>query len=299
MAAAETSVTMADGAIQHASNGAGHGRSDARPRLEAIGITKSYGARTVLSDVSFSVDEHEFLALLGPSGAGKTTLFRCLTGLAAPDRGTVHIGEDEIGSLKGRERRRIAVVFQQFNLVSRLSTLDNVLAGRLGHVDTWRGVFRRFERADRLLALECLDRVGLLSYARARADTLSGGQQQRVAIARALAQQPDIIVADEPVASLDPNAANGILSLLRGIAKAEGVSVVCSLHQVHFARAFADRIIGLTEGVVKFDGPAAAFGDAAFHALYGGSAGQETGTEDADVAEAHNALSAISSRARP
>lgn len=239
------------------------------PRLQAIGISKSYGTRKVVSGVSFDVDEHEFVALLGPSGAGKTTLFRCLTGLTTPDAGSVRIVGDDVKSLKGRERRRIAVVFQQFNLVSRLSTIENVLAGRLGYVETWRGILRRFERRDTLLALECLDRVGLLDHAEARADTLSGGQQQRVAIARALAQQPDIIIADEPVASLDPNAASGVMSLLHGIARDEGVSVVCSLHQVQFARSFADRIIGLTNGEVKFDGPVAAFDNAAFVELYG------------------------------
>jgi phosphonate transport system ATP-binding protein len=239
------------------------------PQLAAVGLTKAFDGLMAIEDVSFSVRDHEFVAVLGPSGAGKTTLFRCITGLVAPDRGTVRIGADDISELKGRRRRRIAVVFQQFNLVNRLTALQNVLAGRLGYAPAWRGWLRRFERSDRLLALECLDRVGLLALASQRADTLSGGQQQRVAIARALAQRPSLIVADEPVASLDPNASTGVLELLRGIARLEGVAVVCSMHQVQFARAYADRIIGLSRGRVTFDVPTERFDQTAFEQLYG------------------------------
>jgi len=167
-----------------------------------------------------------------------------------------------------RRLREVAVIFQQFNLVNRLTALENVLAGRLGYVSAWRGWLRRFDRSDRLLALECLDRVGLMDVAMRRADTLSGGQQQRVAIARALAQRPTLIVADEPVASLDPSTSTGVLDLLHGIARSEGVAVVCSLHQVHLARAYADRIVGLSSGRVVFDLPAARFDENAFQRLY-------------------------------
>ncbi len=239
------------------------------PRLTAVGVSKAFNARAAIEEVSFTVREREFVAVLGPSGAGKTTLFRCLTGLLAPDRGEIRIGGDDIGALRGRSRRRIAVVFQQFNLVNRLTAFENVLAGRLGYVPAWRGWLRRFGRTDRLFALECLDRVGLLGQAMQRADTLSGGQQQRVAIARALAQRPSLIVADEPVASLDPNASVGVLDLLRGIARADGVGVVCSLHQVHFARAYADRVVGLSHGRVVIDAPTDRFDQAAFERLYG------------------------------
>jgi len=234
-----------------------------------VGVSKAFNARAAIEEVSFTVREREFVAVLGPSGAGKTTLFRCLTGLLAPDRGEIRIGGDDIGALRGRARRRVAVVFQQFNLVNRLTAFENVLAGRLGYVPAWRGWLRRFTRADRLFALECLDRVGLLAHAMQRADTLSGGQQQRVAIARALAQRPSLIVADEPVASLDPNASVGVLDLLRGIARADGVGVVCSLHQVHFARAYADRVVGLSHGRVVIDAPTDRFDQAAFERLYG------------------------------
>ena len=241
----------------------------AAPRLVVAGISKSFAGKAAIAEVRFVVREHEFVAVLGPSGAGKTTLFRCITGLMAPDRGQIRVDGQNVATLQGHARRRIAVVFQQFNLVSRLTALENVLAGRLGYVPPWRAWLRQFERADRLLALECLDRVGLLAQAQQRADTLSGGQQQRVAIARALAQKPGLIVADEPVASLDPSASAGVLDLLRGIARSEGVAVVCSLHQVPFARTYADRIIGLLNGRVVTDVPTAKFNDAAFHRLYG------------------------------
>ena len=244
------------------------------PRLAVRNISKTFGTplgtHKALDNISFDVREHEMVAVLGPSGAGKTTLFRCITGLLAPDAGVVRVAGLDVSQLRGRERRHIAVVFQQFNLVSRLSALDNVLAGRLGHVASWRGWTRQFTRADRLLALECLDRVGLLPQARQRADTLSGGQQQRVAIARALAQQPDIIIADEPIASLDPSISAEILELLRGICHDDGVSVVCSLHQLHLAKDYADRLIGLSNGKLVADAPAAQFDQAAADRLYGG-----------------------------
>ncbi len=243
-----------------------------RSRLSVEGMTKSFNGRRAIEDVSFAVGEHEFVAVLGQSGAGKTTLFRCVAGLLAPDQGIARIGGDRITSLRARDRRRLAVVFQQFNLVSRLSAFENVLAGRLGHVPAWRGWLRSFARADRLLALECLDRVGLLAHAAQRADRLSGGQQQRVAIARALAQQAELIIADEPVASLDPNTSAEILDLLRNIARSDGIGVVCGLHQVPYAKAYADRIVGLSQGRVMLDVPTERFDRVAFEQLYGSPA---------------------------
>ena len=237
----------------------------------AEGVVRRYGERTVLDGVGFALGRGEMLALLGPSGAGKTTLLRCLAGLERPDGGKVaHQGLD-VALLRGRERRRIAMVFQQFNLVGRLSALDNVLAGRLGHVPAWRGWLRRFAPEDVALARRCLAKVGLAGFEAQRADTLSGGQQQRVAIARALAQQPDLILADEPVASLDPGTGAGILDLLTSICHADGVAVVCSLHQPDFARRYADRAIGLRAGRVVVDVPASLLGDAELRALYDGA----------------------------
>ncbi len=236
----------------------------------AEGIAQRYGDRIALDDVGFTLAPGQMLALLGPSGAGKTTLFRCLAGLHRPDAGRVALDGRDVASLRGRERRRIGLVFQQFNLVGRLSALDNVLAGRLGHVPAWRGWLRQFDAADLALAHSCLARVGLTGHADQRADTLSGGQQQRVAIARALAQQPDVIIADEPVASLDPGSGAGILELLKSICHADGLAVVCSLHQPEYARRYADRVLGLRAGRVVVDVAAGDFGRAQQNTLYDG-----------------------------
>jgi phosphonate transport system ATP-binding protein len=233
----------------------------------AAGVSQRYGDRVALDDVGFTLAPGQMLALLG---AGKTTLFRCLAGLQQPDAGRVALDGRDVASLRGRERRRIGLVFQQFNLVGRLSALDNVLAGRLGHVPAWRGWLRQFDAADLALAHSCLERVGLRGHADQRADTLSGGQQQRVAIARALAQQPDVIIADEPVASLDPGSGAGILELLKSICHADGLAVVCSLHQPDYARRYADRVLGLRAGRVVVDVAAADFGRAQQDTLYDG-----------------------------
>lgn len=245
--------------------------SPAQSLFEVRGARKAFNGVAAIDNVGFSVQRGEFVALLGQSGAGKTTLFRCLAGLTPMDSGSAILEGRDVASFKGRERRHIAVVFQQFNLVNRLNALQNVLAGRLGYVPAWRGWLRRFSRADVLLALQCLERVGLLPQAAQRADTLSGGQQQRVAIARALAQQPDVIIADEPVASLDPRIGAGILELLRSICHAgeDGIAVICSLHQPHFARQFADRVVGMAHGRIVVDIAATAFDEAALHDVYG------------------------------
>ncbi|TFW18342.1 phosphonate ABC transporter ATP-binding protein [Duganella callida] len=243
------------------------------PLFEVHHARKSYAGRVALDDASFRLARGEMLAVLGSSGAGKTTLFRCLAGLATLDAGNALLHGEDVARLRGRQRRRIAVVFQQFNLVNRLSALDNVLAGRLGYVPAWRGWLRRFSRDDIRLALECLDRVGLLDHAGQRADALSGGQQQRVAIARALAQQPDLIIADEPVASLDPHTGAGIMALLSSICHdgAGGIAVICSLHQPELARRHADRIVGLRAGRIAFDVAAADCAESALQQLYGGA----------------------------
>jgi phosphonate transport system ATP-binding protein len=236
------------------------------PAIRIVGLSKRFGDRTVLADVSFEVAAGEVVAILGASGAGKTTLFRCVTRLAQSDEGQIFLGQHAIRTLGGRQlslaRSEIGLIFQQFNLIRRLNALDNVLVGRLGEVPTWRVMLRRFPHRDRQLALAALDRVGMLPYAMQRADTLSGGQQQRVAIARALAQQSRFVLADEPVASLDPEAAKSVLSILRDIARERMIAVLVSLHQVEFAIQFADRVIGLRAGRMIADRPAAAFADA-------------------------------------
>jgi len=233
-------------------------RPEAIVRVE--GLTKRYGsAAPALVDVSFSIEPGEFVAVLGPSGAGKTTLFRCLTGLTHPDAGSVSVRGQDIYRIRGRAlraaRQEIALIFQQFNLVRRRTAHHNVLAGRLAAVSTWRVLVGRFARSDRQRALACLDAVGLLDRAYARADQLSGGQQQRVAIARALAQEATVLLADEPVASLDPESASVVLETLHPVART-GVAVVASMHQVHLVTSYADRIIALRAGRVVEDAPA-------------------------------------------
>jgi phosphonate transport system ATP-binding protein len=229
--------------------------------MQVVDLTKRYNGVAVVDNVSFTVATGEFVAILGPSGAGKTTLFRCIAALTQLDGGRVVVHRRELHRLRGAQlcaaRREIGLIFQQFNLIRRLTALENVLAGRLGHVPTWRALVRRFGAADRQLALASLDRVGLLDYAAQRADRLSGGQQQRVAIARVLAQQSRFILADEPVASLDPETAASVLDILRAVTRERGIAVLCSLHQVELATTFADRIIGLRHGRVVLDVPAA------------------------------------------
>jgi phosphonate transport system ATP-binding protein len=231
--------------------------------IEVSGLGKSYAGKAVLSDVSFRIGRGEVVALLGPSGAGKTTLFRCLTRLVEPDQGQIHWFGDEVTDMRPRDLRRarrdIGLIFQQHNLIRRRSALDNALAGRLGHVPLWRAIARRFGKADRQRAYAALDRVQLLDFADRRADRLSGGQQQRVAIARVLAQESPLILADEPVASLDPATAISVLVLLRDIARANGVAVLCSLHQVDLVRGFADRVLGLRDGRLTSNTPIADF----------------------------------------
>ncbi|MGY6632513.1 MAG: phosphonate ABC transporter ATP-binding protein [Alkalilacustris sp.] len=240
--------------------------------LSIRGLSKSYGATHALRALSLDVAPGEFVVLLGPSGAGKSTVFRCVTGLTRPTAGRVLVHDHAMHRLTGqalrRARRDIGLIFQQFNLVGRLSALDNVLAGRLGYVPAWRVALRRFPQSDRQAALANLDRVGLLKQAYQRADSLSGGQQQRVAIARVLTQQSRLLLADEPVSSLDPEAANITLRLLRRLCREQGIGVLCSLHQLELARQFADRIVGMRAGAVVLDGAPDRFATGELEALY-------------------------------
>lgn len=230
--------------------------------LTLSGLVKRFGETAAVDGVSFSVDPGQVVALIGPSGSGKSTVFRCISRLTRADAGEIEVLGVRMEALEGRklreQRRAVGLIFQQFNLIGRLSAIDNVLAGRLGSVGVLRASFGAFTKADRQLALAALDRVGLLNKAYQRAASLSGGQQQRVAIARVVAQQSQIILADEPVASLDPKSADNVLTLLRSIARERGIAVLCSLHQIDLARRYADRIIALNRGRIVLDAPAAA-----------------------------------------
>ena len=240
--------------------------------LDVRGLTHSYGGVPVLRAVDLAVSPGEVVAVVGPSGAGKTTLFRCLTQLVRADDGTLELFGTDLQQAHGRAlreaRRDLGLVFQSYNLVRRLTAMQNVLVGRLADVPTWRVLLRRFPAADEALAAACLDQVGLLPYAHTRADRLSGGQQQRVAIARVLASQARVVLADEPVASLDPASAASVLSALRSLATDHGKAVVCSLHQVDLVAGFADRVVGLRDGRVALDIRAEDFDRSTARSLY-------------------------------
>lgn len=223
-----------------------------------------------MGTTSVSFHAGEFVVLLGPSGAGKSTMLRALNGLVALTAGALlaegDTAIDNAAALR-THRRKTAMVFQQHQLIGRLTALDNVLTGRLGHHHGLRTLFP-FPVRDRRAALEALDRVHLLDRALTRVDQLSGGQQQRVGLARAFAQEPRIILADEPVASLDPATARHVLALIHDICKAQGIAAVVSLHQVDLAKAFADRIIGIHAGRIVFDGTPARLDDATTALIY-------------------------------
>lgn len=233
-------------------------------------LRKSYGSNHVLHGIDMDVKAGEFVVMLGLSGAGKSTLLRCMNGLNQPDSGTLQVGDINLMQKHSRRElaRHVAMVFQHHNLVQRLSVRKNVLTGRLGQVGTLASVLQLFRQSDIDLADECLQRVGLAHKADERTEALSGGQMQRVGIARALAQQPQVILADEPVASLDPKTARSVLQYLRDATRELGIAVVCNLHQVDYAKEFGDRIVGLSQGRMVFDGVPAQLDEAALNAIY-------------------------------
>ncbi len=212
-----------------------------------------------LRQVSFEAEAGEIIALIGRSGAGKSTLLRCINGLERPTEGEVVVDGEAITRMNERQlrevRRRIGFIWQEHNLVERLPVLTNVLTGRLGYKSGLGGLLGYFDRDEREVAVRSLERVNLLHRAKQRADRLSGGEKQRASIARALTQQPRIILADEPVASLDPELAVQVMSDLARVAREDGALALISIHQVELAKAFVDRVIGLAQGVVVFDGP--------------------------------------------
>ncbi|MFF2496389.1 phosphonate ABC transporter ATP-binding protein [Agromyces sp. NPDC058064] len=241
--------------------------------IDVEGLTKEFGSTVALRDAALRVERGEIVVLLGLSGSGKSTLLRHVDGLETPTSGTVRVLGQEVPRLTGRRlralRSRIGFVFQQFELVPSLTVLENVLTGALAELRGPRLGLWSYPRRLKLAALSHLDRVGLLDRAYQRADTLSGGQQQRVAIARALMQDPEILLADEPVASLDPESSEQVMALIREIAMDAGLTVVCSLHQVDLALSWGDRIVGLRHGEVVLDTPAEGLSKTEVMEIYG------------------------------
>jgi phosphonate transport system ATP-binding protein len=242
--------------------------------LQVENLTKVYDDGTVaLKDVSFEVPDGQFLAIIGLSGSGKSTLLRCINRLVEPTSGRVLWNGVDVTTATQEDlrliRRRIGMVFQHFNLVHRSKVITNVLAGRLGYVNPALAIVNRFPRADVAKAMAQLERVGLSEKAQARADELSGGQQQRVGIARAMMQDPQMILADEPVASLDPVLAHSIMQYLELINDEDDVTVLCSLHFLDLVHRYADRAIALNQGELVFDGAPKEIDDARFKDIYG------------------------------
>jgi phosphonate transport system ATP-binding protein len=237
-------------------------------------LFKTYPNGTqALRDVGFDVKEGEFLAVIGLSGSGKSTLLRCINRLIEPTSGKVIWNDIDVTAAPTSElrniRRQIGMVFQQFNLVKRSSVMTNVLSGRLGYISPWASLGNYFSAADKKRALASLAQVGLSEKAYVRADSLSGGQQQRVGIARALMQEPKLILADEPVASLDPVLAHTILKYLEQLNKERGITVLCSLHFLDLVHRYATKAIALKDGQLVFEGLPKEIDDAQFKAIYG------------------------------
>ncbi|ELZ75171.1 phosphonate ABC transporter ATP-binding protein [Haloferax larsenii] len=220
------------------------------PAVSVQNVTKRFGDTVALENISFEIPEGEFVILLGPSGAGKSTLLRILNGLSQPTEGTVHINDRAVTG----QRSDVGMVFQMHYLVETMSAYRNALTGALSRVSLAESLASQYSEEDKLAALEALDTVGLLDEARQRAGSMSGGQKQRVGIARALVQKPNLLLADEPVASLDPKAAEEVMGYMKTAAHERNLTTIASLHQVNLAREFGERYIGLRDGKVVFDG---------------------------------------------
>jgi len=243
--------------------------------LRIRGLTKRYRTgELALRGIDLAVPDGEVMALIGPSGAGKSTVIRCINRLVEPTSGRVALNDTEITTLAGRElrhmRARMGMIFQEYALVERLTVMENVLSGRLGYVGFWRSYLRRFPQADVDEAFRLLGRVGLDQAADKRADELSGGQRQRVGICRALIQNPDLLLVDEPTASLDPKTSRQIMRLIKELcAERKPLSAIINIHDVMLAQAFAERIVGLRLGEIVYDGPPAGLTAAVLTQIYG------------------------------
>lgn len=243
--------------------------------LEIKGLSKRYpDGFKALDDVDVTIEDGELVALIGPSGAGKSTLIRCVNRLVEPTAGSIRLADTELTTLNQsglrKARRRMAMIFQSYALVERLTVMENVLSGRLGYVGFFQSLLRRFPQQDIDRAFELLEEVGLEGLHDRRADALSGGQQQRVGIARALMQQPDLLLVDEPTASLDPRTARQVMQLLADLCTEHGLAAIINIHDVPLARDYTDRILGLNAGRLVFDGPPSELTDEVLPEIYGG-----------------------------
>lgn len=243
------------------------------PILELQHVSKTYGSSTkALSDVSFTVEEGEFVSIIGPSGAGKSTLLRCINRLVDASEGVVLFDGQDVTHVTGKELRNVrtktGMIFQHYNLVDRLSVIENVLHGRLGQKSTISGMIGYYTEEEKKEAFEILDRLGLSEQAYKRCDELSGGQKQRVGIARAIMQKPKLILCDEPIASLDPSSSKTIMDSLKDINKTMNITCLLNLHQVDVAMSYSERIIGITAGRIVYDGPSDQLSQGIVHQIY-------------------------------
>ncbi len=253
--------------------------ADARS-LVIKGLNKEYVAgKPILRDINLTIEGRGITAIIGPSGTGKSTLVRCINRLVNPTSGSILFQGQDMAKLSGlalrQARRKIGMVHQEYNLVERLSVMENVLSGRLGYVPAWKAWLRKFDPADIKKAFGLLDAVGLGDFATRRADQLSGGQRQRVGIARALMQDPDLILADEPTSSLDPKTSVEVMEIMVRLAGARNTPVVINIHNVDLAKRFSNRIIGMARGTVVFDGPPGDLKDHHLADIYGGESWME------------------------
>jgi phosphonate transport system ATP-binding protein len=267
--------------------------------LELVHLSRRFGSNMAVANANLRIEAGEMVGIIGRSGAGKSTMLRLINRLIEPTEGVIRAGGTDITALRGkalrRWRARTAMIFQQFNLVHRLDVLTNVLCGRLHDISGPRMLLKLFTETERVDAINALDRMGLAEFAMQRADALSGGQQQRVAIARALMQRPDTILADEPIASLDPMNAKVVMDALADINRRDGITVLCNLHTLDTARAYCGRIIGMAAGRIVFDGAPEQLTDPVLRAIYGD---HDSGTLDERITSTSLPVSAMPSMAR-
>lgn len=255
-------------------------------------LNKHFVNNHALKNVDLTVKQGEMVALLGPSGSGKSTLLRHINGLTCSDKktqGSIEVlnqavqTEGKLSKTVRQSRQKMGYIFQQFNLVNRLSVLQNVLIGSLSETPIWRSLTGRFSYQSKVQALAALERVGMAQFAHQRVSTLSGGQQQRVAIARALMQKAQVILADEPIASLDPESSRIVMDILTDINQKEGITIVVTLHQVDYAKRYCPRVVALKQGEVFFDGASSALDESTLAALYGSKPAVETEQQEQDL----------------